>query len=325
MCGLGGIISKSTKHNARFLHLAYMNTERGGDSFGVTGMNPATNEVKIFKRQGLVHDSIHKCRFISTMPTLLLHTRQSTHGSPANMINNHPFSAGSIIGSHNGVISNYQELGAGYPIQSECDSECLIHMINDFRDDTDIQDFISNVRGYYVVNWIDKRNTGVVNILRGGASTMISMFEIKGVGIVYSSDEYHIPCFASDTARKINIPQYSLTTIDTRKLKVLTREFKAPKLVYAVAKYNKYEYYDYDYETRNDTSLVVDVPSYYDGNDNCYKTYDGIPIEKSKTLDGKLSTATAGDLQIREYEKPLTVRPAKASNSRRDRKREKAF
>lgn len=282
MCGLFGLISRNNKANARFLHMLYNNHARGSDAYGITGVNPTTGEIRVFKRQGLAYNSVQKCGFVNTLPILLGHTRWSTHGSPANPLNNHPFAVGNVIGAHNGVCSNHAELGQGYDLFSECDSEPLFHLINDFKDDSDIQNFVDVVQGSFVCVWINKTKPTEVNILRGGASTVLSLVEVAGVGLMYSSEAEHLPYFATDKSKKIIIPTYSLTTINTLKLKISTREFKEPKRVV----YSTREWYDIDGQ--------YEVPSFYDCNQKCYVTYDGIPIPKEKSLDGRYDKGWKG-------------------------------
>jgi glucosamine 6-phosphate synthetase-like amidotransferase/phosphosugar isomerase protein len=230
MCGLTGLIGRAPKHAARFVHSMYNNQARGTDAFGIIGITPDGN-FNVFKKAGAVYNNIAKCKFLDDAPALMGHTRMATHGSALKLINDHPFFAGDIIGMHNGVIHNHAEIGKGFDIQSECDSEPLFHIINAFRDLSDVQDLIDSVTGYYVITWVDRKTPDNIYLLRGGYSTSISMAELKGVGLIYSSDESHLPCYSTDTIRKIVLPQYSLTIIDTKKIKMTTEEYQRPKAV----------------------------------------------------------------------------------------------
>lgn len=251
MCGLIGLVSRNARHNARFLHGLYNNQDRGTDAYGIVGVSPA-GAVNVFKRAGAVYNSVHKCRFINTAPVLMGHTRFATHGSAGIMINNHPFSVGNVVGMHNGVISNYQALATkfGYTLQSQCDSEVLFHLINSLESNDGIQDIIDEVCGYYVITWVDRRAPQFVNILRGGSSTSLSMVEITGVGYIYSSEKSHLPCFPTDKSRAINIPLYSLTTIDTAKMKMSVKEFTPAPAGNAYGKdWYSYGWSESDYDT----------------------------------------------------------------------------
>jgi glucosamine 6-phosphate synthetase-like amidotransferase/phosphosugar isomerase protein len=71
----------------------------------------------------------------------LLHVRYATTGSPNNNDNNHPIvvpseSGGSIIGTHNGIINNYESLMDDHQFEAvgEVDSQAVFHLIgrNDF-------------------------------------------------------------------------------------------------------------------------------------------------------------------------------------------------
>jgi glucosamine 6-phosphate synthetase-like amidotransferase/phosphosugar isomerase protein len=316
VCGLVGIVSRSARHNARFLHGMYNNQSRGTDAYGVVGMTPA-GAVSIYKKAGAVYNSIHKCRFINTSPVLMGHTRFSTHGSASVMINNHPFSVGNIVGMHNGVISNYQSIAQDrkYKLQSQCDSEVLFHMLNDMESDADIQDIIDEVSGYFVITWVDRRAPHLINILRGGSSTQLSMAEVTGVGFIYSSDKEHMPYYSTDKARVINVPQYTLVVIDSHKMKMTMKEFALPPVGKGYTGKNWYDYSDTDYDdyygattvktdkTATATNAEFDVEAFEDATGiNCY--YDcnlrcwadiltGVPIATELVPNGGLYTKPA--------------------------------
>lgn len=71
----------------------------------------------------------------SEVKWMVCHVRYATHGSPENLLNNHPLQHGNIIGVHNGVIRNYQEIldvtGRDNP-ETEVDSESIFAAIDHY-------------------------------------------------------------------------------------------------------------------------------------------------------------------------------------------------
>jgi hypothetical protein len=61
-----------------------------------------------------------------------LHTRQPTTGA-VKEANSHPFQIGSIIGMHNGIVRNHDELQKKYDRKCDVDSEHIFYHINENR------------------------------------------------------------------------------------------------------------------------------------------------------------------------------------------------
>ena len=62
------------------------------------------------------------------------HTRMATQGTPTDNRNNHPFQYGTILGVHNGIISNWREVQERFKldIKGNCDSEVIFALIQHF-------------------------------------------------------------------------------------------------------------------------------------------------------------------------------------------------
>jgi glucosamine 6-phosphate synthetase-like amidotransferase/phosphosugar isomerase protein len=100
---------------------------------------------------------------------LLIHVRDYTKGHPSIPANNHPVSHGPIVGIHNGIIVNDDELLADYSCaraepRMSVDSEAIFalaaHSQNDPR-------ALESLAGSMATAWLDRREAGTVFAARG--------------------------------------------------------------------------------------------------------------------------------------------------------------
>ena len=146
MCGIVGYIGDKQAAPILLQGLAKLEY-RGYDSAGITvreGEKPA----EVVKTIGKLHNLIEKTdegrALVGTCG--IGHTRWATHGAPSKT-NAHPHVSGNctnsgsgaveseVVGVHNGIIENYQELKAkmerhGYKFYSETDTEVLIKLVD---------------------------------------------------------------------------------------------------------------------------------------------------------------------------------------------------
>ncbi len=170
---------------------------RGYDSAGVALMNGTLN---IYKKAGKVSD-LEKSVLTDNLEGKMGmgHTRWATHGEPSDR-NSHPHTSGddrlAII--HNGIIENYSSLKAalisrGHTFKSDTDTEVLIHLIEDVREQTglDLREAIrialNEVIGAYAIVIMSKDDPDELVAARKGSPLVI------GVG----DNEYFIASDAS--------------------------------------------------------------------------------------------------------------------------------
>lgn len=132
MCGIFGYSFKHGRLSAArravlATNLARYNDERGGDSWGVVGINADGPHVS--RGLGDLSDHVYElCEF----QTLFAHTRFASSGE-VNIKNAHPFRVGKILGAHNGAVYNHAELCDQLKRRFPVDSIHLFAHLNENR------------------------------------------------------------------------------------------------------------------------------------------------------------------------------------------------
>lgn len=142
---------------------------RGYDSSGVAIID--NGKINLYKKQGKVAELENFASGKNTAGYVGIgHTRWATHGAP-NDSNAHPHYSGSngLAIIHNGIIENYASLKEelkkrGHHFNSDTDTEVLIHLIEDIRENTGaelveaVRTALSEVIGAYAIVIVDKEN-----------------------------------------------------------------------------------------------------------------------------------------------------------------------
>ena len=108
MCGIAGFSFTDTcmvdASQATRVLLASV-AERGADAAGCVYLAPG-NELVVNKQPGGASRFLEVVKVPEAIRQLVLHVRDFTKGRPSLMANNHPNRHGSVVGVHNGKISN---------------------------------------------------------------------------------------------------------------------------------------------------------------------------------------------------------------------------
>ena len=119
MCGIAGYslapesgIERTVAARALLTGIA----ERGADAVGYAYRAPA-GPISVHKQRSGATALLERIRVPGEATKLLVHVRDFTKGHPSLAANNHPIRHGSVVGIHNGIIENDDELFARHELE----------------------------------------------------------------------------------------------------------------------------------------------------------------------------------------------------------------
>jgi glucosamine 6-phosphate synthetase-like amidotransferase/phosphosugar isomerase protein len=142
--------------------------ERGDDAVGYAYRRDA-EVVAVHKRQtgasGLIDDLIVP----DDATQLLVHVRDFTKGHPSLDVNNHPIRHGSVVGIHNGVIANDEEILARHRFEREwpgmtVDSEAIFALVEKAANDPRC---LEELHGTMATAWLHDHAPRTLFLARG--------------------------------------------------------------------------------------------------------------------------------------------------------------
>ncbi len=198
MCGIVGYVGNKQASGLLIEGLKRLEY-RGYDSAGLCVFHEG--ELALAKCPGRVSEVeqlVEQDTHVQAGTIGIAHTRWATHGEP-NAANAHPHlnCDGTIALVHNGIIENYATLkqfliGKGCQFRSETDTEVLVHLISQFRKETDdlasaVQLALREVTGTYGIVVLSADEPDKLVVARKGSPLII------GVG----AEEYIVASDAS--------------------------------------------------------------------------------------------------------------------------------
>ena len=143
-------------------------SERGSDAAGYCyrGLDVA---LAIHKERSGASGLLDSIRVPSKARHALVHVRDYTKGHPSLEANNHPIRHGSVVGIHNGIIRNDEEIFAEYGFERAepgmtVDSEAIFALMELERSSAQALD---KLYGSMASAWMDEREPEVVYLARG--------------------------------------------------------------------------------------------------------------------------------------------------------------
>src|SRR6476659_6189952 len=172
MCGIAGYSLRPRSSVDRTLAaqaLLAAIAERGADAVGYAYRSNDTPYATVVKQRTPASELLERVAVPQAANQLLVHVRDYTKGHPSINANNHPVRHGPVVGIHNGIITNDDDLLAPHSCaraepRMTVDSEAIFaiaaHSGNDAR-------ALERLRGAMASAWIDEREATLLYLARG--------------------------------------------------------------------------------------------------------------------------------------------------------------
>ncbi len=172
MCGIAGYsLSARSAVDRTFAAQALLAgiAERGADAVGYAYRLPGETYPVVTKQRTPASKLLERIAIPAEATQALIHVRDYTKGHPSIAANNHPVRHGPVVGIHNGIITNDDELLAPFSCaRSEprmtVDSEAIFALAAHSRNDPSA---LEELHGALASAWLDQREPDVVFAARG--------------------------------------------------------------------------------------------------------------------------------------------------------------
>jgi glucosamine 6-phosphate synthetase-like amidotransferase/phosphosugar isomerase protein len=173
MCGIAGYslspdspVGRTLAAQALLAGIA----ERGADAVGYAERGPE-GEISVTKLRGGASALLDEIAVAPDALHALIHVRDFTKGHPEIAANNHPIRHGAVVGIHNGIVANDDELLERYGIERAepdmtVDSEAIFALMELHRNDPR---GLTELRGAMATAWLDEREPSRLFLARGVA------------------------------------------------------------------------------------------------------------------------------------------------------------
>jgi glucosamine 6-phosphate synthetase-like amidotransferase/phosphosugar isomerase protein len=171
MCGIAGYSLSASSRVQRTLAAQALLAgiaERGADAVGYAYRRGA-GAVTIHKQRSGASELLEQVILPSTVTEALIHVRDYTKGHPRIEANNHPIRHGAVVGVHNGIICNDDELMEQHGFERAhpemtVDSEAIFALAEAHEGRPEL---LEELRGSMATAWLDERRPNTVCVARG--------------------------------------------------------------------------------------------------------------------------------------------------------------
>ena len=171
MCGVAGYSLSSGSQVDQTLAaqtLLAAISERGSDAVGYAYRGPDVPLV-VHKQRGGASALLDRLAVPPGARQALVHVRDYTKGHPSLTVNNHPIRHGSVVGIHNGIIANDEEILVRHGIERAApgmtvDSEAIFALMDETSDRTAA---LEELHGSMAAAWLDERDPETLYLARG--------------------------------------------------------------------------------------------------------------------------------------------------------------
>jgi glutamine---fructose-6-phosphate transaminase (isomerizing) len=172
MCGIAGYSlapDASVERTLAAQSLLAAIAERGADAVGYAYRTPFEANATVVKQRTPASRLLERVSVPSEATQLLIHVRDYTKGHPSIAANNHPVRHGPVVGIHNGIIVNDDELLERHSCsraeaRMTVDSEAIFAVAAHSRSDARA---LEELRGSMAAAWMDEREPGLLYAARG--------------------------------------------------------------------------------------------------------------------------------------------------------------
>jgi glucosamine 6-phosphate synthetase-like amidotransferase/phosphosugar isomerase protein len=170
MCGIAGYSLSADSRVDRTLAAQALLAgiaERGADAAGYA-WRAHGGRIEVRKQRRGASELLERLRIPAAASQALVHVRDYTKGHPSIEANNHPVRHGPIVGIHNGIIVNDEEIFAAHGFirhkpEMTVDSEAIFALAERFEGRPDA---LEQLRGTMATAWLDERNPAVLFVAR---------------------------------------------------------------------------------------------------------------------------------------------------------------
>jgi len=171
MCGIAGYSVSASSSVERILAAQALLAgiaERGADAVGYAHRCPGS-AVEIHKQRSGASALLEQVELPASATEVLVHVRDYTKGHPRIEANNHPIRHGEVVGVHNGIIFNDDELMLQHGFERAeplmtVDSEAIFAIA---EASWGAASALEQLRGSMATAWIDERRAETIFLARG--------------------------------------------------------------------------------------------------------------------------------------------------------------
>jgi len=171
MCGIAGYSLSASSDVERTLAAQALLAgiaERGADAVGYAYVAPGAG-IAIHKQRSGASALLEQVVLPASVNEVLVHVRDYTKGHPRIEANNHPIRHGTVVGVHNGIIFNDDELMASHGFeraepQMTVDSEAIFALA---ESSGGASQALEELRGSMATAWLDERRPDTIFLARG--------------------------------------------------------------------------------------------------------------------------------------------------------------
>lgn len=214
MCGIAGFsLLPNAQVDATTLTgaLALSIESRGRDATGVAWYSQTDRTLYCTKEAEPASAFIHTIfdQIEADTRHAIIHTRASTKGSPSDNNNNHPISLGGIVGVHNGMLTNDDEVAKKLELDrvGEVDSEVIFHVIRYHGGVNKVGELLEGDAAIAWMSYVNLEDRPPVQLAHlGGRTAVYSRIYLKDEnsgalwdqGIIFASTETALKSAAKD-------------------------------------------------------------------------------------------------------------------------------